>query len=79
MEVFEAQSEEYKNAVLPKGVKKVAIEAASAYSWYKYVGTDGATVTIDRFGASGAYEKLYDAFGITPEKIATTALTLLAV
>ena len=78
MEVFEAQSEEYKNSVLPKGVKRVAIEAASAYSWYKYVGADGATVTIDRFGASGAYEKLYDAFGITPEKIATTALTSLA-
>ena len=68
MELFDAQPEEYRNAVLPKAVRKVAIEAGSAYSWYKYVGMDGATVCIDRFGASGDYKKLYGVSLDSPPK-----------
>ena len=50
--LFEEQSEGYKLGLLPHGVPKIAIEAASPLSWWKYVGRDGAVIGLDRFGAS---------------------------
>ena len=70
MELFEMQSDEYKESVLPKAVRKrVAIEAASGLSWGKYVGLEGAYLTIDTFGASGKGDVLFKEFGFTVENL----------
>ena len=54
MDLFEEQSPEYKESVLPKAVRKrVAVEALSDFGWGRYVGLDGATVCMEGFGASG--------------------------
>ncbi len=54
MELFDKQSAEYKEAVLPSAVRKrVAMEAASSFGWAKYVGLDGTMISIDHYGASG--------------------------
>lgn len=73
MEVFEAQDEEYKKTVLPPTIRtRVAVEAASSMPWYRYVGLDGAIVSMDRFGASAPADILFKAFGFTPEHVADT-------
>lgn len=78
MEIFEKQSEEYKESVLPKNVRaRVAVEAGSAYSWYKYVGLDGATVCIDHFGASAPANILFKEFGFTAENVKEKAKSVL--
>lgn len=69
-EFFDAQPEAYRVDLLPPNRLKVAIEAASSFGWRNYVGSDGLVLGIDRFGASGPYEKLYDYFGLTANKIA---------
>ena len=69
-EAFEVQSTDYQESVLPKNVTaRVAVEAASAMSWYKYIGTHGKTVTIDEFGDSGKGEDLFVHYGFTKEKV----------
>lgn len=67
-ELFDAQDESYRESVLPKGVKRVAIEAGATLGWYKYVGLEGLVIGIDRFGESSddAYAKL----GFNPESVA---------
>ena len=71
MELFEEQTDEYKEAVLPKAVRaRVAVEALSDFGWGKYVGLDGAYVTMHGWGASGPYSKLFPYFGFTPENVA---------
>lgn len=77
-EVFDKQSEEYKQTVLPNAVRaRVAIEAASSFGWAKYVGLDGAYVTLDHFGASAPAPVLFEKFGITAENIVRTVKALL--
>ncbi len=69
-DVFDAQDEAYKASVLPKSItNRLAIEAGSTGSWYKYVGTDGKIIGLDHFGASAPYKTLYKEFGITAEAI----------
>ncbi len=78
MEVFEKQSAEYKESVLPKNVRaRVAVEAGSSMCWYKYVGLDGACVCIDHFGASAPAKVLFEKFGFTAENVAATAKRVL--
>lgn len=73
MDVFDAQSEEYKEQVLPKAVRKrVAVEALSDFGWGKYVGLDGAYVTMHSFGASAPASVLFKKFGITADNVAET-------
>lgn len=70
MDVFEQQSQEYKDSVLPKDCRKrVAIEALSSFGWGKYVGLDGAYVTMESFGASAPAGTLFKEFGITTERV----------
>lgn len=77
MDVFEEQSAEYKESVLPKAVRKrVAIEALSDFGWGKYVGLDGAYVTMKGFGASGPANKLFEKFGFTVENVVNTVKAL---
>ena len=70
-EIFEAQSDEYKESVLPKKIRaRVAVEAASNFGWAKYVGLDGSTVTMKGFGASAPANVLFKKFGFTKENVA---------
>lgn len=68
-EIFARQPETYRNGVLPQNVKRVAIEAAHPMSWYRWVGTDGAVIGLERFGASAPYEKIYEGLGITANAV----------
>ena len=77
MELFEAQSAEDKESVLPKAIRKrVAIEALTDFGWGKYVGLDGAYVTMKGFGASGPAAKLFEHFGFTVENVVNTVKSL---
>jgi transketolase len=69
--IFEMQSDEYKNTILPKEVKnRIAVEAGAGFGWWRYVGVDdGHIVGLTTFGASAPLKKLYEQFGITVERI----------
>ena len=76
-ELFEAQSEEYKESVLPKNIRKrLAVEAASSLGWHKYIGLDGDIISIDSFGASAPGELLFEKFGLTVDNVVEKALSL---
>ncbi|MDH5302118.1 MAG: transketolase [Gammaproteobacteria bacterium] len=70
---FDAQDKAYKDSVLIPGVKRVAIEAGVADSWYKYVGLEGAVVAMKSFGESAPAPLLFKEFGFTVENIVATA------
>lgn len=77
MDVFEQQSAEYKEAVLPKAVRKrVAVEALSDFGWGKYVGLDGTYVTMTGFGASAPAKLLFEKFGFTVENVVKAVKSL---
>lgn len=77
MDLFEEQTKEYKEAVLPREVRRrVAVEALSDFGWGRYVGLDGAYVTMTGFGASGPANLLFEHFGFTPERVAEVARAL---
>ena len=77
-ELFEAQSEEYKESVMPKAVRaRVAVEAAATFGWHKYVGLDGEVIGLDHFGASAPYKLLFKEYGFTAENVAATAKKVL--
>jgi transketolase len=74
VEDFEAQSEKYKESVLPKAVRaRVAIEAGSPMCWYKYVGMDGKIIGMESFGESAPAGKLFVKYGFTVENVVATA------
>ena len=73
MDIFEKQPLEYKEKVLPKSVRaRVAVEALSEFGWGKYVGLDGKTVCLDRFGASAPAGVLFKEFGFTVDNVVKT-------
>lgn len=77
-EIFEMQSLEYKESVLPKDVRqRIAIEAGASMGWHKYTGLDGDVIAIDEFGVSGPYEQLMDKYGFTVENLVKRAESLL--
>lgn len=77
MDEFERQTEEYKESVLPKEVRKrVAVEAAADFGWGKYVGLDGKTITMKSFGASAPAGQLFDKFGFTVNNVVETVKSL---
>jgi len=76
-ELFEQQDGAYRQSVLPPAVKaRVAVEAASSFGWRRYVGDEGITIGIDRFGASAPADVLYREFGVTSDKVADAARRL---
>jgi transketolase len=77
-ELFAAQPKTYRDDVLPRGVPRVAIEAAHPMSWQRWVGTDGVVLGIERFGASAPYEKIYEELGLTVEKLVAAAEMVVA-
>ena len=77
MERFDRQSKDYKESVLPAAcTKRVAIEAGVSDPWWKYVGTAGAVIGIDRFGISAPGATVMSEFGITPENLVEVANNL---
>jgi len=76
-EIFDEQSESYKSSVLLHGVPKLAVEAGSPLGWWKYVGTDGGVIGLDRFGASAPGPTVMEKLGFSPSNIAEQAKTLI--
>jgi len=73
-ELFDAQPEEYREAVLPPKVQaRVAVEAGATMAWRRYVGLNGEIVGLDRFGASAPYQVLYQQLGLTAQSVADAA------
>lgn len=78
-ELFEKQSQEYKDSVIPPQVKaRVGIEAAIGLGWSKYLGEKGIFIGMSEFGASAPYKEAFAHFGITTENVIATAKKLLA-
>ena len=76
-ELFDAQSDEYKEKVLPRAVRaRVSVEAAATFGWHKYVGLDGIAIGIDSFGSSAPAAQLFPHFGLTAEHVAECARSL---
>lgn len=79
-ELFEQQPIGYRRAVLPPEIKaRVSIEAASTFGWHRYVGLEGDTIGLDRFGASAPGEVLIREFGFTVENIIARSQALLKI
>lgn len=77
-DLFEKQSAEYKESVLPKAVKKrLAIEANIGMGWERYTGDEGVIISLERFGASAPFEILMKEFGFTAENVLAKAKSLL--
>jgi transketolase len=74
--LFEEQSAEYKASVLPVGVPRLAVEAGATLGWWKYVGSDGDVIGLDRFGASAPGAKVLAELGFSAENVATRARKL---
>ena len=71
--VFDAQDASYRASVLPAGTRRVAIEAGSKETWWRYVGLDGAVIGMETFGASAPAKKLFEHFGFTAANVAKVA------
>jgi transketolase len=78
MDIFEEQSEEYKESVLPKNVRaRVAVEALGDFGWGKYVGLDGKIISMKGFGASAPAATLFKKFGFTTENVVAAVKAVL--
>ncbi|WP_298442400.1 transketolase [Gordonia sp. (in: high G+C Gram-positive bacteria)] len=84
IEWFDEQDQAYRDSVLPAGVPRVVVEAGIAMPWYRLVHggggiseSTGEIVSLEHFGASAPYQKLYEEFGITADAVAAAARRLL--
>ena len=75
-EFFAAQSQDYRDSVLPAGIGRVAIEAAHPMSWYRWTGSGGIVIGIERYGSSAPYKELYEHLGISVNKLVEAARSL---
>ena len=70
IELFEEQTSEYKEALLPRSIRRrVSLEMGNTGLWYKYVGLDGLAIGIDKFGASAPANKVIEEYGFSVEKV----------
>ena len=76
-ELFEAQDETYRRALLPPEVPVVAIEAGVTLGWERYTGNEGKVIGLDRFGASAPGETVAEKLGFTVENIVKAALEVI--
>jgi transketolase len=74
-DLFAEQPDNYRRDVLPPGIPRLAVEAASSFGWERYA---DATVAIDRFGASAPGPKIFDELGFNPDHVASKAIDLMA-
>ena len=78
LELYDLQSDKYKESVLPEKVTaRLAVEAGAKMPWYKYVGLNGNVIGMDTFGASGPAKQLFAKFGFTVENVVNTAKAIL--
>ncbi|MFC3850826.1 transketolase [Corynebacterium hansenii] len=76
---FDLQDEEYRESVLPSSVRaRVSVEAGVAMPWHKYLGDAGRAVSLEHFGASAPYQRLFEEFGLTAEAVVAAARDSLA-
>ena len=74
-ELFEAQSDEYKESVLPKNVNaRVSVEAGLSFGWHKYLGLEGKAISLEHYGASAPAGVLFEKYGFTVDNVVKTAL-----
>jgi len=79
-ELFDVQGEVYKEEVFPSSVTaRIAVEAGSSFGWHRFTGLKGRVIGLDRYGASGKAENLFEAFGFTVENVVTASMELLKV
>ena len=76
-ELFDLQSNSYKQKIIGETKAKISIEAGSTDCWKKYIGINGLTFGIDTFGKSAPYKEIYESFGLTASKIANKSKKLL--
>lgn len=77
-ELFDKQSKEYKEKILPTSVRKrIAVEAASSFGWHKYVGLDGDMICMEDFGESGKADMLFEKYGFTVENVLNKVMKIL--
>ena len=77
-DIFEHQSQEYRDSVLPPSMKaRVAVEQGSTFGWERYAGTEGRVIGMKTFGASAPLKELQKKFGFEPERLVTVAKELL--
>ncbi|MFM2407871.1 MAG: hypothetical protein RL358_613 [Pseudomonadota bacterium] len=76
--VFDNQDQAYKDSVLPRGMKRIAVEAGVTHGWYKYVGLDGAVIGMDCFGESAPAPELFKHFGFTVDNVVATVKKVIA-
>jgi len=78
-ELFDAQSDAYRDSVLPPAISaRIAIEAGSPQGWLRYVGSGGRVIGIERFGASAPFQEIYEHFGLTRERVVRVAHDILS-
>ena len=79
VEWFAAQSQDYRDSVIPPSVKaRVSVEAGIGLGWREWVGDAGRIVSIEQYGASAAYTTIYEHYGITADAVASAARESLA-
>jgi len=76
LEFFDRQSQGYRDSVLPPDVPRIAVEAASPQSWYRWVGDNGVVIGLERFGASAPYQRVYQELGLTVDHVVDAARNL---
>ncbi|NYT67745.1 transketolase [Pusillimonas noertemannii] len=76
-QIFDEQDAQWRDAVLPKGLPRVAVEAGVTTAWYKYVGLEGAVVGLDTYGESAPAGVLFKHFGLTVEHVAAAVEQIL--
>jgi transketolase len=77
-EIFDDQSQEYRDSVLPPNVKaRVAVEQASTFGWERFVGPSGRVIGMKTFGASAPLKELQRKFGFEPDRVVAIAKELL--
>lgn len=77
MELFDKQSNEYKELVLPRSMRKrLAIEMGTDFGWHKYIGLDGQMLSVNQFGASAPADLVIKNYGFTVENVVNTFLAI---
>ncbi len=78
MELFNEQSDEYKETILPTTARiRLGVEMATDFGWYKYIGLDGKMISVNDFGASAPANIVIEKYGFTVENVVNTFLTLI--
>jgi transketolase len=78
-ELFAEQSDAYRASVLPSGVTaRLGVEAGVSLGWHRWVGDRGALITLDRYGASAPYQRVFKELGFTVDNVVAKALELTA-